>query len=56
MIIDGSHIDPEVYLSLEMNETTGEKEYRIKTDITQFPPGEENQALVSMQKKMRETD
>ncbi len=42
LIIDGSHIDPDCYLSLEKSETTGHYQYRIKTTFTEFPPGEEN--------------
>ena len=42
LIIDGTHIDPECYLELVSNETTGQQEYRIKTTLTESTPGEEN--------------
>ena len=60
LIIDGSHIDPECYLELLQpnpeNPSSSLLEYRIKTSFTEFPEGQENTALIAMQRKMQEID
>ena len=54
LIIDGSHVDPECYLELIPGSFPAE--YRIKTTLTEFPAGQGNAALISMQRKMQEID
>ena len=56
LIIDGTHLDPECYLELVENKETGELEHRIKTELTEFPEGQENEALIAMQRKMQAID
>ena len=56
LIIDGTHVDPEQYLELVHNPQTGQSEYRIKSETTEFPPGQENEALLAMQHKMQAID
>ena len=59
LIIDGTHVDPDCYLSSSLNEETGKYEHRIKTDlIPEESIGQEDDkgldrgALLAMQKKL----
>ncbi len=52
LIIDGSHIDPCVYVKVETDPRTGLKEHRIVTEITPSEDGTKG-ALQVMQEKMQ---
>ena len=47
LIIDGSHVDPECYLSMTKDPETGTAEYKIRTDLT-AEGKEDAEALLTM--------
>ena len=59
LIIDGSHVDPDCYLELsDPDPQTGKREYRIKTTLSEpaCSGGQDNSALIAMQRKMQQID
>ena len=59
LIIDGTHVDPECFISSSLNEDTGKYQYRIVTKLTANASAEkektgglDQEALLAMQKKL----